>query len=264
MLDLPRLCFILLSKVHVYLFIYICGRCYISKRNSMDTILGYLLDNWPYAVWIVVGGAIVWLYFLTKVKADKSEEKATDALVRIDRLPCETHKIILDAQKDGNRDRDIKIEKISIGMEYINKNISDISKNITAIAGKMNVGIISATPFTQSLSPLAITESGKEKVRELGIDKMIDSNWEKISNLITDSIESKNPYDIQQFILDETAVFPEKFINPKDMDRIKTDAYNIGEILQSYMRVIAVLVRDKYFKEHSIKLSDIDKHDPNR
>jgi hypothetical protein len=230
----------------------------------MDALLGFLFENWPYAVWIIVGGVIVWLYFIIKIKADKSDEKAAHAHAKIDRLPCENHKAILEIQKDGDRDRDIKIEKIAIGMGYINKNISDMSKNINAIAEKMNVGIIPATPFTQSLSPLTITENGKEKVKELGIDKMIDSNWEEISNLITNNIESKNPYDIQQFILDETAIFPEKFISTKDIDRIKTDAYNMGEILQSYMRVIAVIVRDRYFKENHIELSDIDKHAPRR
>ena len=73
----------------------------------------------------------------------------------------------MDTQKDDNRDRDIKIESIVAGINYINKNISDMSKNITAIVGKMNVGIIPATPFTQSLSPLSLTETGKKKVRQL-------------------------------------------------------------------------------------------------
>jgi hypothetical protein len=45
------------------------------------------------------------------------------------------------------------IERIATNMECVNKNISDMSKNIHAIAGKMNIGIIPATPFTQTLSP---------------------------------------------------------------------------------------------------------------
>jgi hypothetical protein len=93
---------------------------------------------------------------------------------------------------------------------------------------------------------------------------MIDSNWGRISDLITGNLESKNPYDIQQFILDEAVMFPEKFITVEDINRIKMDAYNIGEILQSYMRVVAVMARDRYFAENSIKLSDIDKYDPKR
>ena len=137
-----------------------------------------------------------------------------------------------------------------------------MSKNITAIVGKMNVGIIPATPFTQSLSPLSLTETGKKKVRQLSIDRMIDLNWERISGLITKNIKSKNPYDIQQFILDETTLFPEKFIGAKDIDCLKKDAYNTGEILQSYMRIIAVIVRDRYFKEYDIDIREIDRYTP--
>ena len=40
------------------------------------------------------------------------------------------------------------------------------------------------------------------------------------------------------------------------------DAYIRGEALSSYMKIIAVLVRDRYFEEHNIDIADIDKHAP--
>jgi hypothetical protein len=230
----------------------------------MDTILGFFLENWPYAIWIAVGGAIVWLYLSLKNKAGRAEEKAVEACAKIDRLPCESHKEILNLQKDNNRDRDIRIEKMDIKIDYLGKNISDMAKNINSIAEKLNVNIIRATPLTQSQSPIMLTDRGTEKVRELGIDKMISDNWEHITAIIEEKSQSKNPYDIQQLCMDESIIFPEKFITPGDIDTLKLDAYKNGDILQSYMRMVAIIIRDRFFREHNIVVEDIDAYDPDK
>ncbi len=47
------------------------------------------------------------------------------------------------------------------------------------------------------------------------------------------------------------------------MNKIKIHAYNNGEVFTSYMRVAAVLIRDRFFKEHGISPDKVDKHDPN-
>jgi 23S rRNA U2552 (ribose-2'-O)-methylase RlmE/FtsJ len=198
------------------------------------------------------------------IKIEKIIVGMEKIIIGIDKLPCETHKEILDLQKDNNRDRDIKIEKMIIGMEYINKNISDMSGNINAIAEKMNTNIVPATPLTQAKSPIMLTDRGEEKVKELGIDRMVNDNWERITAIIEEKALSKNPYDIQQLCLDESMIFPEKFISPSDIDTIKLDAYKNGDILQSYMRMVAIIIRDRFFKEHNIIVADIDIHDPNK
>jgi hypothetical protein len=230
----------------------------------MDTIFGFFLENWPYAIWIAVGGAIVWLYLSLKNKAGRAEERAAEAHAKVNRLPCESHKEILDSQKDNNRDRDIRIEKMDIKIDYLGKNISDMAKNINSIADKLNVNIIRATPLTQSQSPIMLTDRGAEKVRELGIDKMISDNWEHITAIIEEKSQSKNPYDIQQICMDESMIFPEKFITPGDIDTLKLDAYKNGDILQSYMRMVAIIIRDRFFREHSIVVEDIDIYDPDK
>ena len=116
-----------------------------------------------------------------------------------------------------------------------------------------------ADPFTQTHSPLSITEKGHEMIKRIGMDKMFESNWERIKKLIEECSESKNPYDIQQFCMQQAVVFPEKFLSEKQLDTLKTDAYNTGIPLTSYMKVLAVLSRDRYFKENGIDISEVDK-----
>ena len=60
----------------------------------------------------------------------------------------------------------------------------------------------------------------------------------------------------------QAIVFPEKFLNPEDLDRLKTDAFQKGLTLTPYMRAVAVLVRDKYFKENGIDVKEVDASDP--
>lgn len=79
---------------------------------------------------------------------------------------------------------------------------------------------------------------------------------------IENNAGSKNPYDIQEFLIQQAVVCPEKFLQPEEIDKIKIDAYNTGVNIVPYMRVIAVLARDKYFSEHNILVEDVDKHDP--
>jgi hypothetical protein len=228
----------------------------------MDISLKFLLEHWPSAAWIIVGGFIVYFYFRIKISSDEAKRTAGEAISKINELPCNSHSELFVSQKEHLRDMDLKIEKLNVNMMYTNKLITDMLKVLNALSEKMNVNIITSPTFTQSSSPLALTESGKEKVMQLGIDRMIDLNWKRISDLITGNVKSTNPYDIQQFILDETMLFPEKFISAEDIEHIKTDAYITGEILQSYMRIVAIMVRDRYFSEHHISAGETDKYTP--
>lgn len=69
-------------------------------------------------------------------------------------------------------------------------------------------------------------------------------------------------YDIQEFLIQQAVVYPEKFLQPEEIDKIKLDAYNTGVNIVPYMKVIAILARDRYFSEHNILVEDVDKHDP--
>lgn len=108
--------------------------------------------------------------------------------------------------------------------------------------------------------PITISDAGKEMIKRIGMDKMFERNWPRIESLIRENAVSKHPYDIQEFCLYQTIVFPEKFLQPEELDCVKLDAYNNGLNLLPYMRVIAVLARDKYLEENGYKVEDIDKY----
>ena len=110
---------------------------------------------------------------------------------------------------------------------------------------------LTTDPYAVSHSPLALTEKGIEKVKYLGINNMIDKKWNDISYLISNNIKSKNPYDIQQFCLEQCLLFPEKFLEVDDLDKLKLDAYNEGINIDPYMRIIAILSFEKFKQDNS-------------
>lgn len=151
---------------------------------------------------------------------------------------------------------DKSIAKIETSLEYL-------SNEIHSFIQSFQNNQIKTDPFTQKHSPLKITEEGYETVKRLGLDKMFQENWDRILELCKKELQSDNPYDIQKFFIEQAVVFPEKFITNIQIDYIKLDAYKTGYDLTSYMKVFAVMARDKYFELKEIDEDDIDKYDPN-
>lgn len=81
---------------------------------------------------------------------------------------------------------------------------------------------------------------------------------EAIGHIIDDEVESKNAYDINEFCIKYAVVFPEKFLQPEEVNVLKNDAYIQGLTLMEYMKIIAVMARDKYFEENNINIEEID------
>jgi hypothetical protein len=117
--------------------------------------------------------------------------------------------------------------------------------------------------LTKTNSPLSITKEGYNVIDNLGIYDMLDDNWLNIKYFIKENTKSQNPYDIQQFCIEQAVVFPEKFLREEYLDKVKKEAYLQGVPLIEYMKLIAVIVRDMFFEEHDIDIVDVDKHDPN-
>lgn len=176
---------------------------------------------------------------------------------KIDDLPCDKHGERMDSHIKDHVQVETNIVKLFTSLEYIQKSIDNLSQSIQ----RNNKGIITDS-FVQTQSPLSITPLGKEMIDRLGVEQMIDDNWDNIRLLISSNAESMNPYDIQEFCVQQAVVFPEKFLLPDALDRIKLDAYKTGNNLTSYMRAVAVLCRDRYFEENDINVSEVDKNDP--
>ena len=95
-------------------------------------------------------------------------------------------------------------------------------------------------------------------VKKLSMDKMFDNNWSKIRRLIDDEVENKNAYDINEFCIKYAVVFPERFLQAEEINILKNDAYAQGLTLMEYMKIIAVMARDKYFEENNINVEEGD------
>lgn len=165
---------------------------------------------------------------LSKSSFDKSE------------LPCASH-------RDKMAEHDNAVTRIETAITYLTKEIDTVLNNFRKKGG---------TPdgFTQSHSPLSITEAGWTMVRTLGIDKMFEANWQRIKDLIDENVKDKNAYDIDDFCIKEAVVFPEKFLSPENISVLKEDAFRNGFTLTPYMKVVAVMARDRYFREAGIKM----------
>ena len=184
---------------------------------------------------------------------------------KINNLPCDNHTEKLGELQRKNFDKSElpckthseKIEKHSESVSRIDTTLTFLTKSIEEMNSqlqKMN----NTVPFTQQHSPLRISERGWEVVKKLGMDKMFVNNWDRIKQFIDDEVESKNAYDINEFCIKYAVVFPEKFLQPEEVNVLKNDAYIQGLTLMEYMKIIAVMARDKYFEENNINIEEID------
>lgn len=158
-------------------------------------------------------------------------------------LPCKTHSEKIEKHSDS-------VSRIDTTLTFLTKSIEEMNSQLQ----KMN----NTVPFTQQHSPLRISERGWEVVKKLGMDKMFVNNWDRIKQFIDDEVESKNAYDINEFCIKYAVVFPEKFLQPEEVNVLKNDAYIQGLTLMEYMKIIAVMARDKYFEENNINIEEID------
>ena len=209
------------------------------------TITKHLLENWPSAIWLIVGGVIVWLFLSVKNIANKAKEASE-----------------IESQRTAHGNLDVSFRKIALDLEYLNKSGSDMSDTLAGIAMKSGTKVKSPKPATQTQSPITLTDRGRDLVAELGINTMINDNWMSISSVIEEQATRKNPYDIAKTCMDEILLFPEKFLAEEELNILKLRAYQDGDLLQSFLRIVAVLVRDRFFDEHHISIAEIDKHAP--
>lgn len=164
---------------------------------------------------------------------------------KIDDLPCDSH-------KDKMIAHDNAVTRIETSITYLTKAIDNAMNTFQ----QQN---IKTDGFTQTHSPLSITKQGWAMVERLGVKKMFEENWPRVRELIDNGVADKNAYDIDDFCVKQAVVFPEKFLTADNLSVLKDDAFKNGLTLTSYMKVIAVMARDEYFKEKGINIEDIAK-----
>lgn len=174
--------------------------------------------------------------------------------------PCAEHQKTLDRQLEKiDKDSELlhKIEGQLTSLTNVERRIEDINKTILMLASSNSFN----SPLTQSQSPVSLTEKGREIVTELNLWDAIDANWSKISDIPRGEM---NPYDIQMQFMAGFITEPEAYLEPATLESIKKDAFMRGLPLIDYMRMLGVMARDKYFREHGMDLAEIDKNDPTK
>ena len=142
----------------------------------------------------------------------------------------------------------------------LDTSISFLTKEIETAMRMMQQKDNKGEGFTQAQSPLSITTKGKDMIKHLSLDKMFDRNWPRIKELIESEVPEKNAYDIDNFCIQQAVVFPEKFLAAEEISILKDDAFKNGITLTPYMKVVAVMSRDRYFSEHDMNLPLEDKN----
>lgn len=200
------------------------------------------------AITLAVIGVALWLtqYITRKVTEFRCEHKAI-------KEKQDSH----DA-KMRSVDEDLTYCKTSLrNTQIIVDELGEIRRDLSYLKGTIDIIKSGSNPLMGSHSPVSLNEEGLKVVEELGGERIVDDNWEQINNNLTTAGE-KTPYDIQQFCIESVSVEPEKYFCPDDLDRIKNYAFSKGLPLQLFLRVLGLLIRDRYFREHNIPLSEID------
>lgn len=200
--------------------------------STLEIILALLT-----AVGIILGG--VW--FMLKKSFDNgiNSGKLITVEEKVEKLPC-----------DARLERIHKLEA--------NISILELMKvDISLMKNKLIPDTLTATH-----SPISLTEAGKVVAEEIKIKEAVDANKDNILKYIDENSESMNAYDIQQLCIETASIALDRFFLNEDIDRIKTHAFQNGNPLSVYGRLIGVLIRDIYFDERKIDIEEVDKHDP--
>lgn len=206
-------------------------------------------------VWVVATGMIYLTVCCTKMFMK---------INKIDSLPCDKHHSEINELAKISARLDEKTEKVTVlpcdkhreqifqhecTMVKLETSIEYLGNEISTAVRSFQQKNINADGYTKTMSPLAITEKGKEMVKRLKLDEMFEKNWPRIKEVIRRESESDAPYDVDKCCREQAVVFPEKFLTRAEIDILKDDAYQKGLLLASYMKVLAVMARDKYLLE---------------
>lgn len=212
----------------------------------MDVLKDFIIQNYGISVLILLSLLVLAVYvgwWLSKFRKD------------IDNLPCKDHQKLID-NHDRKLSEDASLLHRIEGELSVLKGFGNSIDNMNRTLQMLAAGMASTSSLTQSHSPISLTDKGKKIAEELRLSDIINSNWDKISSIISGEI---NPYDIQMEFITQLISNYDKYLDSQSMDIIKKDAFMRGIPLIDYLRMIAIMSRDRYFSEHSIDIAEVDK-----
>ncbi|MCF8265846.1 MAG: hypothetical protein K9I99_15205 [Melioribacteraceae bacterium] len=147
------------------------------------------------------------------------------------------------------------IGKIEAAIDKIKEDVAEIKAFIRTFRQEN-------TAFAQRKSPLRLTERGRNVAEELKAEGIVEESWERILKKINSRIETDaNPYDIQEACLEVGESYSD-FLSDNQYNVIANIAFKNGNKLSDYDIIFGLVIRNKYFAEKGISLTDVDLHDP--
>jgi hypothetical protein len=130
----------------------------------------------------------------------------------------------------------------------IKPDLKDVRERFATLEGK-------AANLFQTLSPISLTDKGREYLEASGLKAYINANKTLLMDKCDHTNTMSTPYDVQQTTF---ALFDELDF-PKDIEKqLKNYAYNQGATMDALRRVGALYFRDLCLEEHGFKSEDID------
>lgn len=154
-------------------------------------------------------------------------------------------------------------------MDRVEEKLDDVKDKLSDLGGRVKLiydnTLSPDKRMTASSSPIALTENGQKAANKLKAKDIIDRIYNQVKSDIetkNEDVFEKNAYDIQQIIFTYFSNNIETYLNAEELNSFKTEAYTQGTIVEDLYKILAVIFRDKLFKELRKPVSDIDKHDP--
>ena len=178
------------------------------------------------------------------------------------------NKAISDKCDTTKNNCDSACDRLDKRIESLRDDVHEIKGDLQYIKSMINVQVNTPVKgqdsMVQAHSPLSLTDVGKQAVIDMKAEEAIAVNWEKIKEIMDVEITNKNPYDIQTYCLEKITIAPERFFDTARIEAFKIYAFQHGRTLFECMKVIGILVRDKYFEVQGIPLAALDGPSPSK
>lgn len=153
-------------------------------------------------------------------------------------------------------------EKLDGRLEALRADMHEIRGDLAYIKNMVNMQVNTPVQGQGSMlmahSPLSLTDIGKSAAAEMDAGAAIAGKWESIRARIDAAVPGRNPYDIQTYCLEKIPVAPQDYFDAGDIDRFKRYAFEHGRTLFECMKVVGILVRDKYLAAIGVPPSALD------
>lgn len=153
------------------------------------------------------------------------------------------------------------VNSLNDTIRRVDQSLSEIKWNISIIESRIQR---TEDAYVQAHSPISLTQRWKDLAVDVWIEQSIINVWDSLKSLIEEQTKWKNPYDIQEFLLSMSLKDLGSMIDKEWLERLKTKAYNEWVPLAVLWRIVAIIVRDKYFQENSIDHKEVDECDPSK